>query len=597
MKSMMPRFFGVFLLLSHEARVRVTSLQLSDTGLPGLAKKANHALQLEVSRMLQDGDALAAFHQFRVFLEFQEHRGKLSKCSCAAEKSGDAVITASGGIDQHAPDVEQPEHSKQGLAQGFPDPETMILHTAVSDVHSELQHAQHVKEGHFASSSVREFNSMGQTELSQWNESSSQAESATSSHHRAFLGFQQFKIRHWSLLFENKVSSWRWWLNLFRSWTWGDFFLWLPFLFFCLLILVYPRVAMILIWITIKQCVQVGFNFLFHKHVDESNDRTEEDDDDDDDTLIVEHGIAPPANMIWQTPWDELTEGQRFVFGELGIHDKSMWLLRCGPREWPPQVAARLKHSIEDWDRLRFTERSLLSRIGFSSESWHGVADEMRINEKTWYELTRGEKNAISKFTFEHIDEEKWNMRSAKLFHIPWTGIPKTTMTNLRELGFDAKLWRPYRDPKFTPPAIMKFTDCCRNVLEKLTYSTRLIFVGLILLWTFFVLWRFNVMQLFLDEFGAYILLFLAILACVVIVFSEIFVIMRMLQVDVVNKIRSVHLTLSNFWESVKDIADLPHNFVELVDDVAKLVKIYKGHICKSCKSCNGCTSCMPWKP
>jgi len=132
MKSMMPRFFGVFLLLSHEARVRVTSLQLSDTGLPGLAKKANHALQLEVSRMLQDGDALAAFHQFRVFLEFQEHRGKLSKCSCAAEKSGDAVITASGGIDQHAPDVEQPEHSKQGLAQGFPDPETMILHTAVS---------------------------------------------------------------------------------------------------------------------------------------------------------------------------------------------------------------------------------------------------------------------------------------------------------------------------------------------------------------------------------------------------------------------------------------------------------------------------------
>jgi len=351
------------------------------------------------------------------------------------------------------------------------------------------------KKDHFNSSSTQEFHAKDQSELSQWKESLSQAQTTSHGYHDVPLKSQTWRFQNWPVFFNMDVPSWLRWSHVFRSWHWYDYLLWVPLALFCTLLVFFPRTALTLLWVMVKQMAEVVFDFLFG----DASDEDEPQGPQEEDVLIRKHGIARPANTLWQVPWHELTEGQRFVIGQLGIHDEQTWLHRCEHDEASSETAACIKQSRKDWDDLSFKQRFLLSRLGFSRESWHGLGEEMQIHEKTWHELIPIEKEFISKLDI--VDADAWNKREAELFHAPWLDLKqKMQADSLRKLGFDARNWKPFRDPNFSPPTLAKYASLLRRWFGHFLHDTRLIIGVLFFVWTLFALWQLDLMQALLHQ-------------------------------------------------------------------------------------------------
>lgn len=599
----MHRLRTLLLWLHPAAHIHVSASQMHHTGFASPSAGAGQSIQQEVSQALKDDAERAAFHQFRLFLEFQEQRELLSKCSCGPLETRDAVITASGDVGEYTQKKETPQPA---LAPQVHKPLPSELHAEASKGYSELQHTLYIKKGHSTSQESLEFNITDQAGLSQRKGSSSQAESPSIWHHGS-LASEHWHVRHWSTLFNEDAPSWVWWFMFFRSWTFDQYLVWVPLLIFLLTLMYYPRTAFILLWMFIKNTVQLIFDFVSHESMHESE---EEESDIHDDVLIQRNGICPPATMLWQTSWWDLTDGKKYVLAQLGINDAKTWDRRLQKREsWSEEEAKLFARSTQDWDHLHFSDKSLLSKIGFSRESWRGQAQEMRIHEKRWIKLTRGEKHTVTKLEAD-MDEYKWNNRTAKLFRTPWAELQTSDNYEvLIGLGWEARYWKPYRDPKFEPSGPAKVVAFVFGVIEEVRYSSRMLTTTLLLLWVLFLVWKFRLIQFVLNQAGSFFFLALAILATMSVTFAELYTIMQTLHNEVVTKVRYLHVIISNFWDAWQEVMDLPHNLVELLNDVAMVVKLYKencGKVCKGpcssscvpCKTCKGlcCPSCLPWK-
>jgi len=299
--------------------------------------------------------------------------------------------------------------------------------------------------------------------------------------------------------------------------------------------------------------------------------------DEEEAAAIEKSGIAPPPDRIWYVDWDDLTPGQRFVFGELGVHDEQRWILACGRHRLLPDQNST-GGLFRDWEELTYHQQHMISKLGFSRESWHHMAEEMHVSRKTWADLNRFEQRTMEKL--EHMGEEAWNSRDATLFRTPWTAISPLHKLELRKLGFDAESWKPYQDPQVPQPWT------CMSVAALITKAS---ISSLLAAWLAFAIWWGDLLGPLMTEASIYICLFLGLLACLTVAGKEVFCTMKSVRSEVIVKVRKLHLYIQSFWEAMHDVP-------QLLDDVSKLLKTHKGYLCKSCKCCNCGASCVPWK-
>lgn len=578
----MPAHGGIVAcIVASISTIHANALQSSSNR----AARANHAVPLTAAEILKDNSMRAAFQQFRLFLEFQEHREQLAKCGCGSYKINDAALVTLGDENLRTSGLEQTKGPDEAKIAWIHKPFFEIENREVREDHTKPLDTQPVKKGHLTFNSSQTSQAMEQADSFHWKGASPQAMSAAMSHNHEALKSQNGHSHKELMLLNVDVTSLLWLLKLLQAFDFYDYFFWVPLLVISLVIFFNPRFVILGLWKVSKRCIVAVYNYLFEPDL-------HADDSEEGEAKVQKHGIAMPANILWKAAWDQLTEGQRGVFREIGIHDEHQWFIRSGLHQpsAQDQENQELKRSMRDWEDLRTRERKLLSKIGFSRESWHRMSDEMAIHEKTWIELSNYEKRAILKVD-ANLDAEKWNHRSADLFHTPWEKIPASQIDHLRKLGFSARAWRTYQDPKFKPAwswVSMK-AFLYEAAASPIAVITSLL-TACAAVWTLFAMWRLQMLQYLVEEIGIYSLLFVLLLSCLVVAFKETIVLMHAFHNDVVTKVRRVHLYIANFWEKAQE---LPQDIAEITADITRIASHYKAGLGKCCH-CG--SSCFPKK-
>jgi len=558
--------------------IHASSHQISLTTFPGLAAGANQAAALDATEILKDDSMKAVFLQFRMFLEFQEHREQLSKCSCGALKDDnkDASIAPQANKNLHKSGSEQTESPNQADR----------LQAEIGKEHSELQYTQVVEKSHSASRSFQHPHAKNLTKLSPWSWNDQ------------------------SIFFSTYAPSWHWWLDRLQSISLFSYLFWGPMVLCVVLLLVYPRTLLMLIWTFTKYATKSVFMWLFHpdEHHHESELEAEEED-----SAVKELGIVKPPNTIWEVSWDKLTDGQRTVMDLMGVQDEKVWIERCalhggsgtGALRADSEEHASRRLAMRDWEELDLKQRRGMSSLGFTRESWHFMPDGMSIQEKMWSDLSDLEMRAIKQF--EDVNADSWDNRSAAIFRTPWYQLSIEHAQALRKLGFNARRWKPYKDPKYRKSSLScgGLASCVYRIIESPQDMLQTLLLAWASAWVILVLWRLHIIQMLVGQIGMYVFLFMGILACVMVAFTELFQIVHEVHDDVVVKMRKVHLYMTSFWETASSV---PHDVTVLIDDVRKVITALKNVNCKHCNSCQLCLpkpckncqncapSCLPWK-
>jgi len=421
------------------------------------------------------------------------------------------------------------------------------------------------------------------------------------------------KFESWndqSVFFSTYAPSLRWWLDRLRSISLFSYLFWVPMFLFFLLLFMYPRTLLILIWTVTKHSTKAIFLYLFHP--DEHHHHEGDLEDEEDDAAVKELGIVKPPNTIWEVPWDKLTDGQKSVMDMMGIPDEKEWLARCArhggiatPRAEREQEHESLGHrlAMRDWEELDTKQKRGMSSLGFTRESWHRMSDGMPVHEKMWSELSSFEMQTVKKF--DGMNEDNWNNRSATIFRTPWHLMGAEDAHTLRKLGFNSRHWKAYKDPKYRKPGSGGMMSRFLRIFDNPQDMLMTLLVGWASAWAIFVMWRMQIFQMLLSQIGMYVLLFMGLLACVMLSFAELFQMVHDVHHDVVVKMRRVHLYITSFWETASEV---PHDIALLIDDIRKVVTALKSATCKHCnccqfclpkpcKSCQNCgPSCLPWK-
>jgi len=228
----------------------------------------------------------------------QEQKEKGFECNCRADLHDGVAFT------QHVEHTLSPHSGLTG------NPYEVQRHVEVTAAHDELQYAQHIKQDNLASRSFQEYHATNHTNISQLNGASPQAAS----------WLQLFNVVVPKHVVPKDAPSRLHQLDLVLL-----LLFWVPVVLLALFVFCYPVDGLFFVFAMVQSLVERLFWMLFHK-----GPFLGEPLDEEEAAAIEKSGIAPPPDRIWYVDWDDLTPGQRFVFGELGVHDEQRWILACG---------------------------------------------------------------------------------------------------------------------------------------------------------------------------------------------------------------------------------------------------------------------------
>jgi len=279
----------------------------------------------------------------------------------------------------------------------------------------------------------------------------------------------------------------------------------------------------------------------------------------------------------------------------MGVQDEKVWIDRCALHGGSGTVALRAdgdehvsrRLAMRDWEELDAKQRRGMSSLGFTRESWHQMPDGMSIHEKMWSELSSFEMQTIKKF--DGVNADSWDNRSATMFRTPWYQLSTEHIRILRKLGFSSKQWKAYKDPKYRKQRSWSLVSGVYHMFASVENMLITLLAAWVAAWVLFVMWRLQILQTLLAQVGMYVFLFMGILACIMVSFTELVNIMHEVHHDVVVKMRRVHLYMTSFWDMASQV---PHDIPLLIDDIKLVLAALKN--AATCKQCNGCQFCLP---
>jgi len=265
-----------------------------------------------------------------------------------------------------------------------------------------------------------------------------------------------------------------------------------------------------------------------------------------DDRTIKKNGISLPYSIFFKRTWDELLDGQKYVFELAGLHAE------C----WDAAVQAckeRPGYSFCDvigveWDDFTYAQKNLIKEIGLSKEMWNqDDPQHFAIHHKMWSDLSAFEAFIAGQLGIRN--HTQWNMRKAPIFHTQWQDMTPDQQQKLRQIGFDKPIWAVYRENKAPTDSV---ADHVTKFWHRLYTQTLrwLLFLWIIvnIVWAFLLLWRMKVFASLWQDFHMYFIEGTAVLVALWMVYSLLRPVYEYLRDSVIAELRICMSHVKDTW-------------------------------------------------